>query len=382
MIQTFPPVVVYSTDMSAFMNNNILDRAFMAQHHHGEALTDMAEAIQCAGFEFMTIDRYLRTCPERKALLISDMAAGFCSKNRNIIPAICFSLESPIIASRYYHHIKAKTKSYAKVYDWVGTVSRIENATRRFLPISHPNTIREVLEPTVDWHSKKFLVVINSNKRAFQWSWPAFGLRTLPLLLRALVSNLRTVWIKLVDPIMKQELYFERLRAINYFSKYEDFDLYGYGWDSLSDSSDLPIKDAVLKCYRGKIPGVNDNKDKLEFLKRYKFSIVFENAVFPGYLTEKIFDCFFAGVIPVYLGDPNVSERIPSACFIDARDFKNYEALADYLLSMSEEEAASRLDAARVFIASSAFEPFTAKFFASTVVSCLNEIKQQFEYGW
>ena len=183
-------VVVYASDMTAFMNNKILDREFMARYHHGEALTFMAESIQSAGFEFMTIDRYVQDCPEREAILISDMAAGNGIKNKykNIKYALCFSLESPIIASRYYHYLKKRTKSYAKVLDWVGAISRVDNPTRRFLPITHPNTIREVIGPTLTWNNKKFLVIINSNKRAFQWSWPVLGFRTLFLYPRALVS--------------------------------------------------------------------------------------------------------------------------------------------------------------------------------------------------
>jgi len=41
-------------------------------------------------------------------------------------------------------------------------------------------------------------------------------------------------------------------------------------------------------------------------LSRYRFSIVFENASYPDYHTEKITDCFAQGVIPVYWGDPNI----------------------------------------------------------------------------
>lgn len=379
MSDTYSPVIIYYTDNAEFMNNNILNRVFMAQHHHGEALTDMAEAIQLAGYEFMTYDKYLQICPERDALLISDGAAGSHLKNKKIKFALCFSLESPIIASRYYYNLKEKTKLYNFIFDWAGAILRIEYPKNRFLPISHPNTIRTVIEPKIDWNNKKFLVVINSNKRAFQWSWPDFRIGTLPLFPRALLSNLRTEWIRLVDPIMKKELYFERLRAIKFFSKYDDFDLYGYGWDKITNYSDHPIKDAVLKCYRGNIPGSNDNKDKLEFLKQYKFSIVFENTVFPGYLTEKIFDCFFSGVIPVYLGDPSVSEQIPSDCFIDARDFKNYDELLYYLKTMPREEANKILFSAEKFINSKSFEPFTSNFFSNKVVDCLNKIKEKYQ---
>ena len=47
-------------------------------------------------------------------------------------------------------------------------------------------------------------------------------------------------------------------------------------------------------------------KDKIEWLRGYKFNICFENASYPGYLTEKLFDSFLAGCIPVYWGDTSL----------------------------------------------------------------------------
>ena len=354
-----------------FMKNKVLNRDFMSRYHGGEALTDMAMAIQQAGFELMTIDTYMQTCPQRSALLVSDMAAGLRPKNPKLIPAICYSLESPIVASRYYHHIQAKTKSFAKIYDWAGVAPRIANSEQRFLPISWPTTTREVMSSTICWSDKKFLVMISSNKRALQWTWPEMNFHGFFHLPRALVSNVNTTWIKRVDSFMKSEVYIKRLEAIKFFSNEKSFDLFGGGWNKKQKDSNFLMQQTIEKCYRGQIP----DKAKQDYLQHYKFSIVFENTIFPGYLTEKIFDCFFAGVIPIYLGDPQIEEKIPSSCFIDARKFPNYEYLADYLHSMSTEEAAGYLHAASTFISSSEFEPFTSSFFANTIVQTLNEIK-------
>ncbi|KAB7887432.1 hypothetical protein GBG19_10625 [Poseidonibacter ostreae] len=65
----------------------------------------------------------------------------------------------------------------------------------------------------------------------------------------------------------------------------------------------------------------------------------YENARdIPGYITEKIFDSFFAGCVPVYLGADNITEHIPKECFIDKREFDTYEKLYKYLKNMSDEE--------------------------------------------
>lgn len=62
---------------------------------------------------------------------------------------------------------------------------------------------------------------------------------------------------------------------------------------------------------------------KREWLKGYKFHICFENASYPGYVTEKLFDAYAAGCVPIYWGDtslrcaypPPLLERITHQCF-------------------------------------------------------------------
>lgn len=51
----------------------------------------------------------------------------------------------------------------------------------------------------------------------------------------------------------------------------------------------------------------NDFKDnKLEYLKQFKFNICSENCIEDGYVTEKLFDAFNAGCIPIWNGDRNL----------------------------------------------------------------------------
>ena len=46
--------------------------------------------------------------------------------------------------------------------------------------------------------------------------------------------------------------------------------------------------------------------NKHEWLQNYKFNLCFENASFPGYLTEKLFDAYNAGCVPIYWGDTSL----------------------------------------------------------------------------
>lgn len=171
------------------------------------------------------------------------------------------------------------------------------------------------------------------------------------------------------------ELYTERVKAIRWFEQNhpEDFDLYGMGWDRhffqglLSRLNRFKFLTGLLKpnypSYRGSI------ESKREILQKYKFAICYENVKdIPGYITEKIFDCFFAGCVPVYWGAPNVTDHIPADSFIDRRDFKNYEELYHYLKNMPDNEYTGYLDSIKNFIGSDKIYPFSAECFAETIV--------------
>ncbi len=59
---------------------------------------------------------------------------------------------------------------------------------------------------------------------------------------------------------------------------------------------------------------------KRSFLQQYKFTIAFENDLFPGYQTEKLYDAMLAGSIPIYLGDPYIGDIFNTKSFIHARE--------------------------------------------------------------
>ena len=48
------------------------------------------------------------------------------------------------------------------------------------------------------------------------------------------------------------------------------------------------------------------NNNKIEYLRDFKFNICPENTISDGYITEKLFDSFSAGCIPIYSGDENI----------------------------------------------------------------------------
>ena len=60
---------------------------------------------------------------------------------------------------------------------------------------------------------------------------------------------------------------------------------------------------------------------KKQFLSPYKFTIAFENDIFPGYQTEKLYDAMMADSIPIYCGDPFVSNIFNNQSFINAAEY-------------------------------------------------------------
>lgn len=154
---------------------------------------------------------------------------------------------------------------------------------------------------------------------------------------------------KTLDSRDERILYAERVRAIRWFelNAPHDFDLYGVDWDmpALPAASygkvlrylwrriSLDRVFTPFPSYRGRVA------HKKEILNKTRFSICYENVRdIPGYITEKIFDSFFSGCVPIYLGASNVSNYIPSNCFINRKDFASYDELYKYLKSITEVE--------------------------------------------
>lgn len=173
------------------------------------------------------------------------------------------------------------------------------------------------------------------------------------------------------------ELYTERIHAVRWFEKNhpEEFDLYGLGWDEHTFQGGRLVRNlnrirllrrlfaAHYPSYRGTV------KRKRRVLAQYKFSICYENiANLPGWITEKIFDCFLAGCVPVYLGAGNVTEHIPGNCFIDKREFKTYEDLYSYMKGMSDTEYGNYLRSIGDFLKGEASHPFSAEYLSRVVM--------------
>jgi hypothetical protein len=115
--------------------------------------------------------------------------------------------------------------------------------------------------------------------------------------------------------------------------KRDDVVVYGHGWDRnmfvrlAHRAFELvrTIRSGVLPNIKGsrflaasprKYMGVSE--DKVETMRKYKVALVIENST--ELMTEKLFDAWFAGCIPVYLGPPLEKFGIPESIIIRCQD--------------------------------------------------------------
>lgn len=192
-----------------------------------------------------------------------------------------------------------------------------------------------------------------------------------------LISSNKTLPVS--DP---RDLYPERVKTIRWFEQHapKQFDLYGNDWDQPVAARGLLgkvqrrfwrkvgplIKMRPFPSYRGRVA------QKTGVLARTRFSICYENiSDVPGYITEKIFDSFFAGCVPVYWGANNILDYMPADCFVDRRQFDDHGALFAFLNGMTEEVFVGYQERIAHYLASDAAFQFGAEFFADTIASTI-----------
>jgi len=70
---------------------------------------------------------------------------------------------------------------------------------------------------------------------------------------------------------------------------------------------------------------------KIEFFRRYKFTLAVENAIWPGYMTEKLVDPMFANSIAIYVGDPQAKLSFDPASYIDFTCFAGMRQMLEFV---------------------------------------------------
>jgi hypothetical protein len=171
-------------------------------------------------------------------------------------------------------------------------------------------------------------------------NWPQFWPQTYPLTGQHENRSNRVVIVNGNKvSVIKGELYSLRRKCI----KCLDFiDVYGTDWDMrlgkqvryvLShlrialENSQLPRISGLRYWFRKPKNWLGSPQEKLNILSNYKFSLVIENST--EFMTEKIFDSFFGGCIPIYVGPDLDHFGIPRDLYIQAEP--NLESIIEGL---------------------------------------------------
>ena len=351
-------LIVFDSPHPLAVNNKCFDSVYAHQGSGYFFWPSLYNEAAKNNIECITSDIFLnqRLNANQKYYCITDMYTSRTNKilKKGAIPAICFSLESPLIARTFYHNIEKYAGKFFHSYLFEGTRSRLKKTSTQFHTMHFP-VYSHIEKKNIPWQEKKYVVIINSNKRATRANYSGITNSIF-----SIASQLKFSFLKIIDPWMRiREIYLDRIEAIKYFSKYDGFSLYGNGWNENISGFGNEFNENVKKAWKGPLGPEIDSK--LNTMNNFKFSICFENCNFPGYITEKIFDCFFAKCIPIYYGAPDISSNIPEGTYIDYTKFKDLKELDTYLKSMSENEAEEYLKAIEDFLKSPAFEKFYVK---------------------
>lgn len=278
----------------------------------------------------------------------------------DVILSAFFAFESPVVEPTLYSGLKHIQHYFKRIFTFSDTDSlrpflRAPLQSQRFLLPTPLDAAREEFWRNRD---RKFLVMINNNR---------------------------------LPAVYRNELYTERMRAVAFFARTGEIDLYGKYWDQPSTQMGIgwmpgtlqiirhellkqwqrlrpvPLLVAARRVYRGTV------WSKLKALSQYTFSVCFENAILNGWVTEKIFDCLAAGNIPIYWGAPDIEKYVPSDCFIDMRRFSGYEELRSYLKSLSPDQIQEYREKGRAYFHSPQFQPFTKQAFTDLLARVISE---------
>lgn len=257
---------------------------------------------------------------------------------------ILFHSEPPTVLPEVYKDIDGLFKIYDEIY----FACKVKD--KRCHYFHTPQQSYDGILPDY-WNNpdRKFLVMINKNKKK--------------RLYRRLV-----IWLNGKYLPFQRDLLGERIKIIEFFSRTKEIDLYGADWDKLPPFPYWLYKGVIKRAYKGRV------ESKHQKLSEYNFAIALENNITPGFIGEALFDCFYVGTVPVYLGAPDIQEYIPKECFIDMRDFKNYEELRLFLKSLNKSQIQAYKENGRRFLESEKYKPFTNESFAKLfLTACLDK---------
>ena len=369
--------IAYCTDSVIFQQNRILQIKLAEKYPGMSWISIFAELARQKGFKVATGDIALARVQAghwnpRDILIIQELDAihGNQLAKLGARQFMLIAMEVPLYAYNFYDKIQHIAPAFRYRLLYSGTIKILEPLAGINYPLHFPCYGPKDILPIKKWQNRKFLVMVAANKyfeKAFPFPWPHYKTEHF--------DWARDQLIKWRSPIRKyaidNELITKRLEAIEYFGAQKNLlSLFGANWH---DISNLPKK--WHKRLQKPLALLNPKtcEDKIKTISNYKFAICFENTSYPGCITEKIIDCFVAGVIPIYLGAPDIAKFVPAGSFINIRNFNSFGNLHKYLTNISQQEALEIISKGRDFLYSPEGKLYSfegiAKFLLKLVIS-------------
>lgn len=364
----FPKAVVFFCNDEVFLHNRILQREIAAKYPGALWIPDLSDKLLKHGIPMMTGDVALELINIGKLnpsdiWLIQEDISSDADKLIQLgsIGKVLFCFESPLFAANFYQELPELSRQFDHCIIFDGAIinSFPRVASHKLFFPSYGSTIQL---KNLDWSKRKYLVMVAGNK---YWNIIRHPIRQI-------LANIRDFLFvtpkRFSESMGSIQLHDKRLAAIAYFGKKGKLDLFGRGWQSLIN---LPsqwqneLSDVIQKLKPSLCA------DKQETISQYKYALCFENIEFSGYVTEKIFDCLAAGVVPIYWGAPDINNFVPSECFIDAHKFNSFQELDVYLEQMSEEMWSQMLNHGYIFMKGHLGQQYTYNAFAQRIEKML-----------
>jgi hypothetical protein len=371
--------IVLCTVSEIFLQNRIFNHEYAAKFPGAESMSELAKLAKNENIDIVTSDIALSYINKRywqpnevNLIMEADNLQGLELIKLGCKPKILLCFESPIFAWPFYDKLEQFAPKFEHRILFRGAFEKFHtnygfNHPVRF-PIFHRNT-KFIVKP---WEERKNIVLVAANKH---WKKPDFPLSFKP-------GKYLKWWRKLNSPTLKDaihnELQGKRLQIIEFFAAQNKIDIFGREWQNLSK---LPSQwqkrlDSVIRRLNPQ-----PCEDKIETMSNYKFAVCFENVAYPGYVTEKIIDAIVSGVIPLYLGAPDITDFVPQEAFIDIRNFNSSQQLNEYLENLNEETAMKMINAGRDFLNSPAGQKHSYEGFAEFLFRLLFNDFKTFTYG-
>lgn len=384
MLNDFINIIAISAETEPFKNERILNDAWAKMFPGALWIPVLARKLKAKNFLVTTADVALERVEQRvwdpQRIGIIQHADDHTTERLITLgcrPIVITAFESPLYAPRFYNNVKTIASKFPHRVMFSGLFKLLNEGRGMNHPVTFPSfNDGHFLDP-VDWEKKDFLTMIVENKYNVPFS-PLFLrhpwdiLRIVKRLMWSLVSPDIMRTDLLIKRLPGRQLHDQRFEAILYFSKRNQLKLFGKGWSNLSN---LPkyYSSRLGPLLRHMKPQFVD--DKIAALRKFKFALCFENYSFPGYITEKIIDCFVAGVVPIYLGAPDIASSIPRNCYVDAAAYESFEELENTLTKMTKPEYEDLIRNGRNFLRSEEGRRYSFEGFAGFMQSLiLNEI--------